>query len=89
MKTKIRISFNSTGLKSFYIENPRHLPSQGEIFNCKWSDYIEDKEQIRRLEKIQENECWMVDRLSIYYSKDEIICQIVLFESIHFEEDCG
>ncbi len=87
MKTTLKVIFEDTSLKEFTIENPGHIPSQGEIFYCKWDDFIKDKDQIKRLEEIEEDECWMVERFRSNYSKEETECLIILHLSYNFPDN--
>ncbi len=87
MKTILKVSFDYGKYESFEIENPGHLPVQGEIFNCKWSDFIKDKKLVKQLEEIEEEECWMVERFSSTYGKEESICHVLLHLSKNFEKN--
>ena len=85
MKTILTICFSTPGFRNIQIENPAFIPLQGEVFECKWEDYIEDKAQMKKLNKKSENNCWLVERLSSYFSKNCAECRIVLHESIELE----
>ncbi len=87
MKTTLKVIFGDLSLKEFSIENPCHIPSHGEIFHCKWDDFIKDKDQIKMLEKIEEDECWMVERFRSDYSKEETECLIILHLSKDFSDN--
>ena len=87
MKTILRVTFDYTGLNEFSIENPEHIPSHGEIFNCKWEEFIMDKDQVSLLEEIEEEDCFMVERFSSAYGKKENVCHIILHTSHVFSKN--
>lgn len=87
MKTILRVTFDNVRFNEFTIENPGHIPSHGEIFNCKWDDFIGDKDQVKQIEEIEEEDCWIVERFSSKYSKEETVCQIILHLSNDFSKN--
>ena len=87
MKRVLKVQFNNAELGEFCIENPGYYPRHGEIFNCNWSDFIDDKERIKKLKEMEETDCWMVERFACSYSKEEVVCQIVLYPSADFEKE--
>jgi hypothetical protein len=85
MKTILRITFSCGRFNDIIIENPGFLPSHGEVFYCKWGDFIEDKDKVKQLDEIEEEDCWMVQRAASTYSKDVAECHIVLHSSENFK----
>ena len=77
MKTILKVEFDYARLKGFTIENPGHLPVNGEIFTCQWEDFIKDSAMVKLIDEIEEDECFMVERNFSKYSKDESMCFIV------------
>jgi hypothetical protein len=86
MKTILKVEIDYPGLKGFTIENPGHLPINGEIFTCQWEDFIEDSTIVQQLDKIEEYECFMVERNFSRYAKDESMCFIVLHLSKDYKK---
>lgn len=84
MKTILRVTFDYGSFKGFSIDNPGHIPSHGEIFSCEWEDFIEDRGQIQEIEELEEDDCWMVERFSSKFSKEENVCHIILHTSESF-----
>ncbi|MCU4158202.1 hypothetical protein J1N10_19665 [Carboxylicivirga sp. A043] len=87
MKTILKVEFDNAGLNGFIIENPGHLPVHGEIFTCKWEDFIKDRAMVQQLDEIEEDECFMVERNFSKYSMDESMCFIVLHLSKDFKKN--
>lgn len=86
MKTVLVIYFSTPGLDEIRIEQPGYFPSEGEVFDCKWEDFCKDNRQLQKLNEVGENDCWMVERLSCYFSKEIAECRIVLHESGEWEK---
>ncbi len=87
MNTILRVAFNNPRLNELLIDNPGHLPVSGEVFSCKWDDFIEDKEQLLLLEELEKEECFMVERFSSKFSKEETECMIILYLSNNFPKN--
>lgn len=87
MKSILKVIFNTGPFDSFRIENPGHIPVQGEIFDCKWDDFTEDNELLEFLRYIEEEkeDFWRVERHFSTYSKDESVCNIVLYLSDDYD----
>jgi hypothetical protein len=87
MKTILKIEFDYAKFDGFVIENPGHLPVNGEIFTCQWGDFIKDTAMVQLLEETEEEECFMVERNFSKYSKDESMCFIVLHLSKDYKKN--
>ncbi|WP_075604073.1 hypothetical protein [Saccharicrinis aurantiacus] len=86
MKKSLVVAFDYGHFRNIRIEDPAVFPTHGEIFSCDWEDYIEDEDDLKRMREIEEGECWMVERLSIHYSKEKVEALIVLHLSNDFNE---
>ena len=49
MKTDLIIHFKQTKFKDFVIKNSSYVPINGEVFNCRWEDFVIDNEQLKLL----------------------------------------
>ncbi|MBR8536738.1 hypothetical protein KDU71_14270 [Carboxylicivirga sediminis] len=86
MKTILKVEIDYPGLKGFTIENPGHLPINGEIFTCQWEDFIVDSAMVKLIDEIEEDEYFRVERNFSKYSKDESMCFIVLHTSKDYKK---
>jgi hypothetical protein len=60
------------------IKKPPVLPSENEVFNCAWGDFIDDKSTLDLLKAY--DGCWIVNFFSKDFYKDRVICNVTLYE---------
>lgn len=94
MKSIIEIQFDSS---LFYgenkaerelrviIKNPPYFPKEGDIFGCKWDDYISDRTILKKLEEFEEDDVWVVSHYFIDYSKRVCKYTVVLIDALSYE----
>lgn len=79
MKTILRFEFNDESIaKGFLIPNPPVFPLTGEIVDIEWEHYITDREQIERLNELNENYTFIAEVLSKRYSPKEVVILVIL-----------
>lgn len=87
MELILSIGFNSLLHNTYFeINNPPVVPIEGELFDCHWADFIQDKEAIDTLEDHDDNGVWITHIVSKHYFKNKVVIHVQLFEEQHYEK---
>lgn len=89
MKVILRIQFDSICHATFDIENPPVIPNEGEIVDFRWSEFIDDKNDLRLLTEYGEYGVWVANILCKTYAKDNVIVFVALMQEEHYKEHYG
>ena len=68
------------------IKNPPYFPRTGDIFDCKWDDYISDRTILKKLEEFNDDDCWVVSFYFVEYSKKLCKYSVVLEDAVSYEK---
>ncbi|MBN8720651.1 MAG: hypothetical protein J0H85_14465 [Sediminibacterium magnilacihabitans] len=85
----LQVNFNSITSECFTIVNPPVIPNTGDTVDFEFSEFIENKKEVRKLENYLENGLFIAERLSISYYKEHVKVILVLHEDKHFIEAYG
>jgi hypothetical protein len=77
MDLKLTFVFANLYVKGFTILNPPTVPSEGEVVNIDWEDFIEDKKDI---EMIEEAGTCFIAHVSRHFKKECVEVSAMLFE---------
>jgi len=90
MKVELSIGFNSLFTNLWVtIKNPPTIPHEGEVFGCKWEDFIKDDAVVKKLYEFYEEGVWVAHIFSRKYSKKKVVVHITLLEEKHYDEHYG
>ncbi len=80
MDLHLRFEFDSGICKGISIKNPPVVPREGEFITFKWEDFVKDPEELAKLVKFDDDDCFVANIYSRKYAKDYAEVVVLLLE---------